>query len=40
MGDTPLHSAAWRGHSDVVEMLLENGNIFFTYIIKFNDAKL
>jgi len=25
LGDTPLHSAAWRGHPEIVEMLLEKG---------------
>ena len=25
LGDTPLHSAAWRGHSDAVRLLLESG---------------
>ena len=23
--DTPLHSAAWRGHVDAVQLLLDNG---------------
>ena len=22
LGDTPLHAAAWKGYSDIVEMLL------------------
>ena len=25
LGDTPLHNAAWKGHADIVEMLLEKG---------------
>ena len=25
LGDTPLHSAAWRGHADAVQLLLDNG---------------
>ena len=25
LGDTPLHAAAWRGHSDAVQILLEKG---------------
>ena len=25
LGDTPLHSAAWRGHAEIVKMLLERG---------------
>jgi len=25
LGDTALHSAAWRGHARIVEMLLEKG---------------
>ena len=24
-GQTPLHSAAWNGHRDVIEVLLEGG---------------
>ena len=23
--DTPLHSAAWRGHADAVQLLLDKG---------------
>jgi len=29
LGDTPLHSAAWRGYPKIVEMLLEKGNQIF-----------
>lgn len=29
LGDTPLHSAAWRGHSVIVQMLLEKGESLF-----------
>lgn len=25
LGDTPLHNAAWKGHAEVVELLLEKG---------------
>jgi len=25
LGDTPLHNAAWKGHADIVEALLERG---------------
>ena len=25
IGDAPIHSAAWRGHADVVKILLEHG---------------
>lgn len=25
LGDTPLHSAAWRGHAQIVQLLLEKG---------------
>ena len=25
LGDTPLHNAAWKGHADVVQALLEKG---------------
>ena len=25
LGDTPLHNAAWKGHSDIVAMLLDKG---------------
>jgi ankyrin repeat protein len=25
LGDTPLHSSAWKGHGDIVEMLLDKG---------------
>ncbi|RXM97812.1 Osteoclast-stimulating factor 1 [Acipenser ruthenus] len=25
LGDTPLHAAAWKGYSDIVEMLLNKG---------------
>lgn len=25
LGDTPLHSASWKGHPDIVELLLEQG---------------
>ena len=25
LGDTPLHNAAWKGHADVVALLLEKG---------------
>lgn len=25
LGDTPLHNASWKGHADIVEMLLEKG---------------
>ena len=27
LGDAPLHSAAWRGHAKIVEMLLERGTL-------------
>lgn len=26
LGDTALHSAAWKGHAEAVQMLLEKGN--------------
>lgn len=29
LGDTPLHSASWKGHPEIVEMLLDKGNVFF-----------
>ena len=25
LGDTPLHNAAWKGHAEVVALLLEKG---------------
>lgn len=25
LGDTPLHSAAWKGHADIVQLLLDQG---------------
>ena len=25
LGDTPLHNASWKGHADVVTLLLEKG---------------
>ncbi len=25
LGDTPLHNAAWKGHADLVGLLLEKG---------------
>ena len=28
LGDTPLHNAAWKGHPEIVEMLLERGNFW------------
>jgi ankyrin repeat protein len=27
LGDTPLHNAAWKGHAEVVALLLEKGMI-------------
>jgi ankyrin repeat protein len=27
LGDTPLHSASWKGHADIVQMLLDKGKI-------------
>lgn len=27
LGDTPLHSAAWRGHPEAVKLLLDKGDI-------------
>lgn len=28
LGDTPLHNAAWKGHAEVVALLLEKGIIW------------
>lgn len=27
LGDTPLHNASWKGHAEVVALLLEKGTI-------------
>ena len=32
LGDTPLHNAAWKGHADIVEMLLEKGVYTYMYM--------
>lgn len=34
LGDTPLHSAAWKGHADIVKILLERGILQFNALIK------
>ena len=31
LGDTPLHNAAWKGHADIVELLLEKGGCVSVY---------
>lgn len=29
LGDTPLHNAAWKGHAEVVALLLEKGMVVY-----------
>ncbi|KAI8774742.1 osteoclast-stimulating factor 1, partial [Biomphalaria glabrata] len=37
LGDTPLHSAAWKGHAEAVKMLLDKGA---RVDLRNNDGKL
>lgn len=40
LGDTPLHAAAWKGYSDIVEMLLNKGEVFlFFYVFMLIEIK-
>lgn len=32
LGDTPLHSAAWKGHAEAVRMLLDKGQTNFGHL--------
>lgn len=33
LGDTPLHSASWKSHPDIVELLLERGKVFYFSVL-------
>jgi ankyrin repeat protein len=39
LGDTPLHSAAWKGHAEAVELLLERGIYMYIYNYLMFDIK-
>lgn len=32
LGDTPLHSASWKGHPEIVQMLLAKGKLIIINI--------
>lgn len=34
LGDTALHAAAWKGHSDIVEMLLKKSEWLYCFMTK------
>lgn len=39
LGDTPLHAAAWKGYSDIVEMLLNKSKYLSTSCVWFYKEK-